>query len=162
MSDEEEEYEDVEEESELESEEEEEVEHVDTYCVEDVEYEEPAEIEKVLSQPNYVETMHPEEKMIPYEEVLALCTVERNANGNIVDPYHKTIPFLSKYEFTRILGLRATQIEQGGQIFIETDSIDPYLIAKEELRQKKIPFIIKRPIPGSMEYWKVSDLELLE
>jgi DNA-directed RNA polymerase I, II, and III subunit RPABC2 len=88
--------------------------------------------------------------------------VERNANGNIVDPYHKTIPFLSKYEYTRILGLRATQIEQGGQVFIETDMIDPYLIAKEELRQKKIPFIIKRPIPGSMEYWKVCDLELLE
>ena len=160
MSDEE-EYEDNEE-SELESEEEEEEEHVDTYCVEDVEYEEPVEIEKVLSQPNYLEMVHPEEKMVPYEEVLALCTVERNANGNIVDPYHKTLPFLSKYEYTRILGLRATQIEQGGQLFIETDLIDPYLIAKEELYQKKIPFIIKRPIPGSMEYWKLIDLDILE
>jgi hypothetical protein len=40
--------------------------------------------------------------------------------------------------------------------------IDSYLIAKDELHQKKLPFIIKRPIPnGSIEYWKLADLELL-
>jgi hypothetical protein len=35
-----------------------------------------------------------------------------------------------------------------------------YLVAKLELEQKKIPFIIKRPLPnGGSEYWKLSDLE---
>ena len=32
-----------------------------------------------------------------------------------------------------------------------------------ELKNKKLPFIIKRPLPGgSCEYWNVKDLELLE
>jgi hypothetical protein len=32
-----------------------------------------------------------------------------------------------------------------------------------ELQKKKIPFIIKRPLPnGSNEYWKVSDLKMLD
>jgi hypothetical protein len=40
---------------------------------------------------------------------------------------------------------------------------DSYLIAKEELHQKKLPFIIARPIPhGDTEYWKLKDLEILE
>ena len=31
-----------------------------------------------------------------------------------------------------------------------------------ELKEKKIPFIIKRPIPGGgSEYWNVKDLELI-
>ena len=34
-------------------------------------------------------------------------------NGNIIDPLHKTIPFLTKYEYTRVLGQRSKQIEEG-------------------------------------------------
>ena len=41
--------------------------------------------------------------------------------------------------------------------------IDGYNIALLELEQKKIPFIIQRPMPnGGSEYWKVSDLEIIE
>ena len=41
--------------------------------------------------------------------------------------------------------------------------IDGLSIANEELLQKKIPFIIRRPMPnGSSEYWNIVDLELLE
>ncbi len=41
--------------------------------------------------------------------------------------------------------------------------IDGYIIALKELELKKIPFIIKRPIPnGGFEYWYVSDLEILD
>jgi DNA-directed RNA polymerase subunit K/omega len=40
--------------------------------------------------------------------------------------------------------------------------IDAYLIALKELEEKKIPFIIKRPLPnGVIEYWRISDLEIL-
>ena len=36
-------------------------------------------------------------------------------------------------------------------------------IAEKELEEKKIPFIIRRPLPnGGSEYWKVEDLENLE
>ena len=33
-------------------------------------------------------------------------------------------------------------------------------IAEEELRQKKIPFMIKRTVGGHVEYWKIEDLEV--
>jgi len=162
MSDEEPEYEEIEEESEVESLEEEEEEHVDTYCVEDNDYEESVEIEKVLKQPNFITQLHPQEQTIPYEEVLALCSIERDANGVIVDPHHTSLPYLTKYEYTRSIGIRATQIEQGAPLFIETDSIDSYWIAREEVHQKKVPFIFKRPLPnGPIEYWKLEDLEIL-
>ena len=36
-----------------------------------------------------------------------------------------------------------------------------YDIALEELKQKKIPFIIKRPINNTFEYWKLEDLRIL-
>ena len=41
--------------------------------------------------------------------------------------------------------------------------IDGITIAQEEFKQKKMPFIIRRPLPdGSSEYWKMADLEILE
>jgi len=36
-----------------------------------------------------------------------------------------------------------------------------YEIVIEELRQKKIPFIIKRPLNNTYEYWKLEDLKIL-
>ena len=98
MSDDEADYEEMEEESDVESLEEEEEEHVETYCVEDNDYEEPEEIEKILKQPNYVVQSHPQEQTIPYEEVLALCSIQRDVNGVIVDPHHTSLPYLTKYE----------------------------------------------------------------
>lgn len=166
MSDEENEYEEIEEPEESGeedgSEEEEEEEPIEKYCVEEDTYEETAEIEKVLTQPNIIVQAHPQEHIVNYEEVLALCSIQRDAAMNIVDPHHTSLPMLTKYEYTRIIGVRASQIEEGSQLFIETDSIDSYWIAKEELHQKKLPFIIKRPIPnGPIEYWKLCDLEII-
>ena len=48
------------------------------------------------------------------------------------------------------------------QVLFKMDNnvIDGYLIALKELEEKKIPFIIRRPIPnGGSEYWKLSELE---
>ena len=111
-----------------------------------------------------IQDYHPELKSLNYEEIDALCTVVRDATGNIIDPLHKTVPILSRYERTRVLGERAEQINSGAQPFIEVDTsmIDGYLIALKELEQKKIPFIIQRPLPnGTSEYWRLRDLEQL-
>ena len=65
---------------------------------------------------------------------------------------------------TRILGLRAKQLNDGADSFISVTEqmLDGYTIAKKELMEKKIPFIIRRPLPnGASEYWKISDLEIL-
>ena len=111
-----------------------------------------------------ISNFHPESKSHNYEEIKQLAKVTRNKNGIIVDELHKTIPILTKYEKTRILGQRAKQIETGAVTLVQVppNIIDSYLIAKLELAQNKIPFIIRRPLPnGGMEYWYVSDLENL-
>jgi DNA-directed RNA polymerase I, II, and III subunit RPABC2 len=143
-------------------EENEEEEPVQEYCLEDQPDNPEVVINKTL-QTNFMD-VHPQERIINYEESIALCTVKRDEMGNVVDEYHTTLPILTKYEYTRILGIRASQIEKGAPLFIEVPDtmIDSYLIAKTELHQKKIPFIIKRPIPnGPIEYWKLADLEIL-
>lgn len=107
---------------------------------------------------------HPELLVHNYDEVEALTHVTRDVRGIIIDPLHRTLPFLTKYEKTRILGERAKQLNGGANSFIETNPtiIDGYLIAHAELEQKKIPFIIRRPLNnGGSEYWKLSDLEII-
>ena len=113
---------------------------------------------------NYILNYHPEAKTHNYEEVKALARVSRDAQGIIVDPLHKTIPFLTKYEMTRIIGQRAKQLDSGAKTFVKVplNVMNGYHIAQLELEQNKLPFIIKRPLPnGGIEYWNVSDLEVL-
>jgi DNA-directed RNA polymerase I, II, and III subunit RPABC2 len=112
---------------------------------------------------NIINEYYPELIQHNNEEIETLSNIVRN-NGIIIDPLHKTIPFLTKYEKTRILGERTKQLELGANPFIDIENnvLDCYVIALKELEQKKIPFTIKRPIPdGSIEYWKVKDLEFL-
>jgi len=107
---------------------------------------------------------HPDLQMHNYDEVYAMSRVVRNELGVIIDPLHRTVPFLTKYEKARILGERAKQINSGAKplVPVEPDMIDGYLIALAELEQKKIPFIIKRPLPNNgCEYWKLKDLAIL-
>jgi DNA-directed RNA polymerase I, II, and III subunit RPABC2 len=111
-----------------------------------------------------LENMHPEIKSVNYEEMIALARVIRDKNGRIIDPLHKTIPFLTKYERARIIGTRAEQLDAGGEAYIPLDEtiVNGKTIALMEFEAKKIPFIISRPLPnGSTEYWHVSDLEYI-
>lgn len=107
---------------------------------------------------------HPEIVQNNYQEILALCKIVRNNKGQVIDDLHKTYPFISKYEYARIIGIRSKQLNNGADPFIEVDRniIDGFTIAKLEMDAKKIPFIISRPLPnGSREYWKIEDLELV-
>jgi len=116
-------------------------------------------------QKDYLLSYHPELKQINFNELLSLSKITRNKNGIIVDPLHKTFPYLTKFERAKILGQRAKQINNGSPIFVKVtpNIIEGHTIALMELNQKKIPFIIKRPLPnGSSEYWKVSDLNMLD
>jgi DNA-directed RNA polymerase I, II, and III subunit RPABC2 len=108
---------------------------------------------------------HPELIQHNDEEVETLCKIVRDAEGNIIDPLHKTVPFITKYEKARILGERARQINAGAKPFIKLEKtlIDGYLIALREYEEKKIPFIVRRPLPnGGSEYWKLADLEMID
>jgi len=113
---------------------------------------------------NYINEFHPECLIHNYDEISKLTVVIRDSNNIIIDPLHKTIPFLTKYEKARILGQRAKQIETGARPFVNVPEnvIDSYVIAELELQQKRIPFIIRRPIPGgACEYWNLKDLEVI-
>jgi len=114
------------------------------------------------TQQKIIADYHPELVAQNYDEIDVLARVVRDENGNIIDPLHKTVPFLTRYEKARVLGERAKQLNAGGKPFIEVEPtlIDGYLIALKELEAKKIPFIIQRPLPnGVSEYWRLRDLE---
>jgi DNA-directed RNA polymerase I, II, and III subunit RPABC2 len=80
------------------------------------------------------------------------------------DPNHRSVPFLTQYERTHVLGKRANMLSQGARPYIAvpeyiTDVAD---IAKLELAQRRLPFIIRRTMPnGEHEYWRLSDLLIL-
>lgn len=118
-----------------------------------------------IEKQSYINNFH--QNMVEHneEEIKALSTVIRDKNNNIIDNLHKTLPILSKYEKSRILGIRASQINNGAQILVKPKikTFDGYLIAQQELEERKIPFIIKRPLPmgGGCEYWKLNDLEIV-
>ena len=113
---------------------------------------------------NYIEEFHPECLNHNYDEVAKLSIVVKNSDGIIIDPLHRTVPYLTKYEKARILGQRAKQIETGSKPYVKVPEniVDGYIIAELELKEKKIPFIIRRPIPGgACEYWNLKDLEFI-
>jgi DNA-directed RNA polymerase subunit K/omega len=80
------------------------------------------------------------------------------------DPNHKTYPFLTHYEKTKVLSLRASQLAHNSRPFVEVPKhiTDVHDIARLELEAKRMPFIIKRPLPDrTFEYWRLQDLIIL-
>jgi len=131
---------------------------------------EAADLAKLLRQ-------HPE-IWIPYQEQvlsqLNIVPVEtKDEEGHDVaagyrdltniDKNHTTYPFLTNYERTKVLSFRSSQICNGSKPYIVVPEgvTEAYDIAKMELDAKKLPFIIKRPLPdGSFEVWRLADLVL--
>ena len=117
-----------------------------------------------LNKSDIVNKYHPELLFNNNNEIELLSIIKRNEQGVIIDPLHKTVPFITKYERARVLGERAKQLNMGAKPLVEVgpEVIDGYLIALKEYEDKKIPFILKRPLPnGGCEYWKLKDLELI-
>tara|TARA_B100000767_G_scaffold104176_1_gene99963 strand:- start:3051 stop:3413 length:363 start_codon:yes stop_codon:yes gene_type:complete len=70
---------------------------------------------------------------------------------------------MNKYQYTSILGMRATQIEYGAEprINITDDMKSALEVAEEELRQRKTPFIVVNKINNShIDLWKIEDMEI--
>mgnify|MGYP006087526789 CR=1 FL=1 len=76
---------------------------------------------------------------------------------------NKSKPLMTKYEKTKIIGVRAQQLASGSKPLIDvppglTDIIE---IAERELNEQKTPFILKRIVGKKIEYWKLEDLEII-
>jgi len=97
-----------------------------------------------------------------YELVEEFDDLKATYQSMIVRKERKTIPILSKYERTRIVGERAIQISMGAPPLVEVGNLEnPADIAEKELREKKIPYIIKRVLPnGIVELWSVDELRI--
>jgi DNA-directed RNA polymerase subunit K/omega len=114
---------------------------------------------------------HHPECVLDYSETIAaklpLRVVPANPFGTSAepaDPYHRTQPFLTLYEKAKIIGFRAEQIAGGARPFVAVPDYmtDPRDIARLELEQRRLPYIVKRPLPnGEFEYWRLSDLMIL-
>jgi DNA-directed RNA polymerase I, II, and III subunit RPABC2 len=85
--------------------------------------------------------------------------------SKLADPNRVCYPFLTQFEKTKVLSFRASQLNKGSMPYIEVpdDVTDVYTIAKLELKNKRLPFIIKRPLPdGDYEFWRLTELMLLD
>ncbi|EKX45103.1 hypothetical protein GUITHDRAFT_71663 [Guillardia theta CCMP2712] len=72
-----------------------------------------------------------------------------------------TTPYMTKYERARVLGTRALQISMNAPVLtsVPGSESDPLRIAMKELKDGKIPFVIRRYLPdGSFEDWPIADL----
>lgn len=113
---------------------------------------------------DYILNNHQESLNKNYNEIKQFINVTKDNNNNIIDAFHKTIPILTKYEKTKIIGIRLKQLNNGAKPYVTlSDTIlDNNIIVNMELTQKVLPFIVSRPLPNNTyEYWKLQDLELL-
>mmetsp|Transcript_12970 Transcript_12970/g.24569 ORF Transcript_12970/g.24569 Transcript_12970/m.24569 type:complete len:133 (+) Transcript_12970:66-464(+) len=115
-------------------------------------------------------------QMDGYEEDMVEADARNEGNVEIIDvgeggetptqsnenKERVTTKFMTKYERARVLGTRALQISMNAPVLVETKNLsDPLQIAMKELREKKIPFVIRRYLPdGSYEDWGIDELTI--
>ncbi|KNE64441.1 DNA-directed RNA polymerase I, II, and III subunit RPABC2 [Allomyces macrogynus ATCC 38327] len=90
----------------------------------------------------------------------ALTEAERQKQAEESKKKRITSPYMTKYEKARILGTRALQISMNAPVMTELNGeTDSLVIAMKELREKKIPLVVRRHLPdGSYEDWGVDEL----
>ena len=79
-----------------------------------------------------------------------------------LDAKKATSPIMTRYEKTMVIGVRAKQLQLGARSTVDIkDCACEVEIAKKELREKKMPLLIKRVIsPTQIEYWRLADLQV--
>jgi DNA-directed RNA polymerase I, II, and III subunit RPABC2 len=100
-----------------------------------------------------------------HPEVLAVTrqSVEESQSSKRV-----TLPYYSKYEYTALLGMRAQQLAEGAKPLVSLEGLVasapdfPVNLAKKEILEQKLPFIIHRRLPnGVSEYWSAMELSII-
>jgi DNA-directed RNA polymerase subunit K/omega len=94
--------------------------------------------------------------------------VHRKEITESLDNDRKTLPVYSKYEYTVLLGTRAQQLAEGSKPLADLKGLDTaspqfiWNLAKREILERKLPFIIHRRLPGGgSEYWSCSELSVI-
>lgn len=76
----------------------------------------------------------------------------------------RTVPILSRYERTRAIGVRATQLAAGAKPLVKNvGELPPEKIAELELKERVCPLYIYRPLPNNQyELFHINELEILD
>ena len=125
--------------------------------------EESEYVEPILeSQEDNTDSSSDEEDIIldNFEDIEDINVFRKNYKSLLEN--NNTSKYLNKYEITKILSKRCEQLENGCLPLISEYEIynNVYDIAYQELKDKKIPFILKRLINNKYEYFKLEDLNL--
>jgi DNA-directed RNA polymerase I, II, and III subunit RPABC2 len=98
-------------------------------------------------------------------EIKPIYRAEVNEN---VKQARITQPYFTKYEYTALVAVRAQQISDGAKPLISLDGLktsDPMFVwnvAKQEIAERKLPFIIRRALPNNTaEFWSAQELEVI-
>lgn len=74
---------------------------------------------------------------------------------------------MTKYEFDQVIGIRTMQLANGATPFVNIDNLviksnmELRQVALQELKEGRLPLIIKRPLPNNkFEEVRVKDLDL--
>jgi len=133
---------------------EEELEQEDEYVVD-------GERQKESRSLQFLNVHHPECRLDYIDDILKRLPLASYPPNLEKERNHKSVPYLTIFERTKIIGFRANQIAQGARALIQVPNhISGVLeIARLELEQKKLPYILKRPMPdGTFEYIRLADL----
>ena len=85
-----------------------------------------------------------------------------NTYSNYFKNERTTRPYITKFEKAKIIGVRAEQLAVGAKANIQVPEYltDVRKIAENEFYEKKIPFIIRRELPGGgFEYFRLTDFK---
>ena len=121
--------------------------------------------EKTNMFTNPIESLlkHHPECILEYKDSEQYSIPLRNTLGEN-DKFHRSAPFLSVFEKTKILCMRTNQLAQGARPYIQVPEYITNVqeIAKLELEQRKLPIIIKRHMPdGTYEKFRLSDMLII-
>jgi len=119
--------------------------------------EEEDEVDQYAIAETYDTTTHPDVDIIGGASG---TTTGQRKGGGVSSSERITTRYLTKYERARVLGTRALQISMNAPVMVDLEGeTDPLKIAMKELREKKIPIIIRRYLPdGSYEDWGIDEL----
>jgi len=107
-----------------------------------------------------------EDKEVDDENVISIDEDKHIINKIIPDELRISSEVISLYEMTEAIGIRAAQIENGAQIFVDYSGLmNNRDIAKKEFFERKSPLIVRRLMHSDdknnihyYEYWKINEM----
>ncbi len=118
------------------------------------------DIEEVADAGEYFEEEEEYEDIIEEEEDYESKVIDHIETKQGIFKEKTTIPYLTKYEKTILIGSRAQQLNKGAIPTVDVGNLKKTVdIAEKELKERKIPLIVRRYLPnGEFEDWRINEL----